>query len=234
MLSGFLCVSEFTIPSVTSYDPTCHLSMKDVAVDNRDNSHLLQVAIKQSKTDPFRRGVNIYLGATDSTICPVKAVLAYLVLRGGQAGPLFITQEGKGLTRLAFSSALDTTNITILTAFGLELIPCCPNSSLTTNITILTALGLELQLLPLKLGYQTVRSRCWDVGRAMPISAISKPFQRSLLSYQRNWLGTHKGNTFRNCYFNLPLVLFTYCKYYIQCIDSFVNFSFLYVDSSTG
>ena len=48
------------------------------------------------------------MGATDSTICPVKAVLAYLALRGGQAGPLFITQEGKGLTHLAFSSALDS------------------------------------------------------------------------------------------------------------------------------
>ena len=38
---GFLRISEFTIPSVTSYDPTCHLSMKDVAVDNRDNHRLL-------------------------------------------------------------------------------------------------------------------------------------------------------------------------------------------------
>ena len=74
---GFLCISDFTILSVTSYDPKCHLSMKDVAVDNRDNPRLLQVAIKQSKTDPFRRGVNIYLGAIDSTICPIKAVLAY-------------------------------------------------------------------------------------------------------------------------------------------------------------
>ena len=105
---GFLRVSEFTIPGVASYDPTCHLSMKDVAVDSRDNPRLIQVAIKQSKTDPFRRGVNIYLGATDRAICPVKAMSAYLALRGGQAGPLFITQEGKGLTRLAFSSALDS------------------------------------------------------------------------------------------------------------------------------
>ena len=105
---GFLRVSEFTVPSGASYDPTCHLSMKDVSVDNRTNPRLLQVAIKQSKTDPFRRGVNIYLGATDSTICPVRAMLAYLALRGGQAGPLFITKEGRGLTRLAFSSALDS------------------------------------------------------------------------------------------------------------------------------
>ena len=82
--------------------------LKDVAIDNREDPRLLQVAIKQSKTDPFRRGVDIYLGATDCTICPVKAMSAYLALRGGQAGPLFITQEGKGITRLAFNSALDS------------------------------------------------------------------------------------------------------------------------------
>jgi len=80
--------------------------MKDVSVDNQP--HLLQVAIEQSKTDPFRRGVNIYLGATDSAICPVKSMLAYLALRGGQVGPLFIIKEDRGLTRLAFSSALDS------------------------------------------------------------------------------------------------------------------------------
>ena len=105
---GFLRVSEFTIPSTAAYDPTCHLSLKDIAVDNRDNPHLLQVAIKQSKTDPFRRGVNIYLGATDCAICPVKAILAYLAMRSDQAGPLFITQKGRGLTCQVFSSALDS------------------------------------------------------------------------------------------------------------------------------
>ena len=32
---GFLWVSEFTIPTGGSYDPSCHLSLRDVAVDNR-------------------------------------------------------------------------------------------------------------------------------------------------------------------------------------------------------
>ena len=32
--------------------------------------------------------------------------------------------------------------------------------------------------------------------------------------------------SFRNCHFNLPLVLFTYCIYYIQCIDSLSIFLF--------
>ena len=52
-LFGFLRVSEFTIPGEASFNPTCHLSLKDVAIDNREDPRLLQVAIKQSKTDPF-------------------------------------------------------------------------------------------------------------------------------------------------------------------------------------
>jgi len=35
-------------------------------------------------------------------------MLAYLALRGGQAGLLFITKEGRGLNHPAFSSALDS------------------------------------------------------------------------------------------------------------------------------
>jgi len=46
--------------------------------------NLLQVVIKQSKTDPFRRGVTIHLGATDTVICPVKVMVSYLALRDGQ------------------------------------------------------------------------------------------------------------------------------------------------------
>ena len=105
---GFLRVSEFTIPSEDSYDPTTHLSLQDIRIDNRDSPRLLQVSIKQSKTDPFRRGIQLYLGATDSTVCPIKAMLSYLAARGSQAGPLFVTEQGRGITRQMFSSALNT------------------------------------------------------------------------------------------------------------------------------
>ena len=50
---GFLPVSEFTVPSHTDYDPSLHLSLQDVSIDNRDNPHVLRITIKQSKTDPF-------------------------------------------------------------------------------------------------------------------------------------------------------------------------------------
>jgi len=79
----------------------------DILVDKRDNPHPLRVTIKQSKTDPFRRGVNIYLGATDGPICPVVGKLPYLVACGKKEGLLFITEDGRGLTRQAFSALID-------------------------------------------------------------------------------------------------------------------------------
>ena len=55
--------------------------------------------IKQSKTDPFRQGVTIFLGRTDTELCPVGAVLAYLAIRCGKGGPLFYFKDGKAPTR---------------------------------------------------------------------------------------------------------------------------------------
>jgi len=94
------------------YGGTClhswHLSFQDISINNRANPHLVRVTIKQSKTDPFRKGVHIYLGATDSTVCPVLGVLPYVTLRETQAEPLFITEHSEGLTQKIFSMALDS------------------------------------------------------------------------------------------------------------------------------
>ena len=67
------------------------------------NSHtapsMFSVKIKQSKTDPFRVGVHIYLGATQAEVCPVKALLDYFQVRSPDPGPLFVFQSGKPLSR---------------------------------------------------------------------------------------------------------------------------------------
>ena len=104
---GFLRVSEFTVPTQGYYDESTHLSLKDISVDSRSNPRLIKVHIKQSKTDPFRQGVDIYLGATDRPICPVSGILPYLAIRGTHPGPLFITNDGKHLTRLLFSRRIN-------------------------------------------------------------------------------------------------------------------------------
>ena len=104
---GFLRVSEFTVQSQQEYDDSTHLSLKDVSLDNRSNSRLIKLHIKQSKTDPFRQGVDIYLGATDNLICPVSALIPYLAKRGAQPGPLFVTKDKVYLSRALFSKKLD-------------------------------------------------------------------------------------------------------------------------------
>ena len=104
---GFLRVSEFTVPNQEGYDESMHLSLKDISLDNRSNPRLIKVVIKQSKTDPFRKGVYIYLGATDLCTCPVTGMLPYLAVRGTRPGPLFVTEKGMPLTRQIFSSKID-------------------------------------------------------------------------------------------------------------------------------
>lgn len=71
-LAFFWC-AEFTVPSQAAYDPEMHLSLGDIALDNRRTPIMIQVNIKQSKTDPFRQGVQVCLGKTDKEIYPVKA-----------------------------------------------------------------------------------------------------------------------------------------------------------------
>jgi len=105
---GFLRVSEFTTPTQTAYDCTEHLSLHDIAVDSRQSPHLLRITIKQSKTDPFCQGVDLFIGKTGTRICPINAIMPYLAIRGAQGGPLFITEDGKHVTRQLFSSNLNT------------------------------------------------------------------------------------------------------------------------------
>ena len=103
---AFLRIGEMTTPSDGGYDPSAHLSMKDVSVDDSRRPTLLQIRIKQSKTDPFRMGVNLYVGRTFSLLCPVMALLDYLVVRGSSPGPLFKFKDGRLLTRSRFADAV--------------------------------------------------------------------------------------------------------------------------------
>lgn len=51
-----------------------------------------------SKTYPFRVGVDIFVGRTGNSLCPVTAVLAYKVARGSGPGPFARFSDGKPLT----------------------------------------------------------------------------------------------------------------------------------------
>ena len=99
---GFFRSGELTVPSVTSYDAASHLSRSDVSVDSLSDPQTLRIHLKMSKTDPFRTGVDVFVGRTHCPLCPIAAVLAYLTKRGPQPGPLFRFCNGQPLTRGRF------------------------------------------------------------------------------------------------------------------------------------
>lgn len=99
---GFMRAGELTVPSDNSFDESCHLSFRDVAVDSLTNPKILKVRLKTSKTDPFRVGVDIFVGRTGTQLCPVAAVLAYMTARGPEPGQFFTFADGKSLTRARF------------------------------------------------------------------------------------------------------------------------------------
>ena len=105
---GFLRAGEFTVPSAQAYDPEVHLNLGDMAVDSHVNPTLIRLHIKQSKTDPFRQGVDIYLGKTGATVCPVQALVNYLAQRCPDPGPLFVFSSDAPLTRSALVARLQT------------------------------------------------------------------------------------------------------------------------------
>ena len=105
---GFLRAGEVVVPSASDYDPALHLSHGDVRAENTTTPQYLEIQIKASKTDPFWRGVSIYLGRGSCDLCPVAAVLNYMVQRGSAPGPFFCFVNGNYLTRERFVTAIRT------------------------------------------------------------------------------------------------------------------------------
>ena len=99
---GFMRAGEITVPSQDAYDPIAHLSFKDIVVYAPANPMVMEVCIKASKTDPFRKGVNLYINRANNDLCPITAMMAYLPIRGGSEGPLFRFKSGQPLTHERF------------------------------------------------------------------------------------------------------------------------------------
>ena len=69
---------------------------------------MVWLTIKQSKTDPFRKGVKLCLGWTDSVVYPAKALLPYLAIRGSSQDCLFTSEDQTPLTRAQFKTLLSS------------------------------------------------------------------------------------------------------------------------------
>ena len=96
---GFLRASEFTVPNLSSFSPSLHLSAQDIAVDSSSAPSSMRIRIKGSKTDPFRKGCFIHIGLGKYPLCAVHAMMTYLAARGDAPGPLFLFANGQPLTR---------------------------------------------------------------------------------------------------------------------------------------
>ena len=70
---------------------------------------MLKIRIKASKTDPFQNSIDIYVGTTNCDLCPVTAVLTYIVKWPPGNGPLFKIINGKPLTRSLFMEQVQKT-----------------------------------------------------------------------------------------------------------------------------
>lgn len=98
---GFLRCGEFTVN--TDIQDQAQLRIEDVAVD----SVKVVLHLRQSKTDPFRKGINIHLHATRNQVCPVLALQEYLLLRVvKQSSALFVMEDGCPLSRKVFVANL--------------------------------------------------------------------------------------------------------------------------------
>ena len=99
---GFIRVGEFT--AVDSSPP--NIVMSEVAINSRSVPTAIRLRLRRAKTDPFGRGVEIFMGVSGTGVCPVSALLWYLAVRPLGDGHLFVWKDGRPLTRSAFVTTL--------------------------------------------------------------------------------------------------------------------------------
>ena len=79
-----------TTTSVTSFDPSWHVTPTDIALDNRQDPFVVQLTLKESKADQTRRGNNLFVDRTyNEWVVPVATLLSYLAIQCFDHGPLF-------------------------------------------------------------------------------------------------------------------------------------------------
>jgi len=97
---GFLRCAEFVSGDHTPFDPRFDAARDSVAISWLSGQPTLEFRVKRSKTDPFAKGMTIYIGKARPPYCPVAAMIEYLASSSTSAdGPLFRHATGAPLTR---------------------------------------------------------------------------------------------------------------------------------------
>jgi hypothetical protein len=121
---GFLRAGEFTIKT-KRFAADIHPCIGDIVFQQAGVNAVsaMTFRIKVAKTDPFRQGSTVVIGASSKQDgCPVRAMLRYLHLRrehhesASQADALFVFADGTPLQYSTFIQMLDAR----LTAAGLD------------------------------------------------------------------------------------------------------------------
>jgi len=142
-----LRAEEAVIESDSAFNASQHLSFANIAQPS-----FIKVRIKQSKTDPFRVGVDVIIGHTGGKLCPVPAVLNYLAKKGPGPGLLFRFEDGQPLTRQRLISSMRE----ILQKVGIDRSKYSGHSFWIGATTIAAALGIQDSSLLIKI------MGCWE------------------------------------------------------------------------
>ena len=94
---GFLRCSECTCRAQAHFDPSQELMVYNVTI--AANHSLMTIFIRASKTDPFKAGCHIRIGATGKSTCPINCMVHYLNIHPRPRGPLFKMTDSQFLTR---------------------------------------------------------------------------------------------------------------------------------------
>ena len=114
VMLGPACTGEFTVVPGKNQALVAPMGIQ---VDSRHSPTYVVITLHGSKTDPFGVGCTLYIGHTDSRICPVTALLAHMAIRPPSPAPLFVHANGSPLTRSGLVPAVRAA----LSAAGVDL-----------------------------------------------------------------------------------------------------------------
>ena len=97
--NGFLRCAEFT-SDAKDFDPRFSATRSSITIAYHNGKPVLEFLVKRSKTDPYARGMKLYIGSTQVPYCPVVAMIEFLPTSQPQSNqPLFVSASGVPLSR---------------------------------------------------------------------------------------------------------------------------------------
>lgn len=101
---GCLRCGEITYPTTRTFNPSRHLTMRDVRTSKKG----IELAIKQSKTDQIGTGALVTIGPGNKTLCPLKLLQKFMQYRkhAASSDALYRFHNGSLLTRAKLQATL--------------------------------------------------------------------------------------------------------------------------------